>query len=143
MKFVSLILAVFFCGCATVKKEDPFQTSATNLTEAEIRALPRGITFKAIDQRLRYFTRSAVAVPIISFEIEGRNGYTCMMTFDDSGTLLYAWSAPERASATEDAVILWPHELADRKLSEIENMFGKKEANQKVTQPTPSGAADR
>lgn len=109
------------------------------MSEAEVRQLPAKTRFEDVDKRLRYFTRSAIAIPLISFAVEGQEETECMMWYDErSGLLRLAWLTRKSSQKPEEAEVIWPRALAGKKLSEIEEKIwtGKPEAN-KTPLPTP------
>jgi hypothetical protein len=132
---ISLILLFGLTGCVATKEPNPIAASTTNLTEQEIRSLPAGITFKEIKSRLRYYTGSEVAIPLISFEIEGEKGKECMMLFEEkTNRLLYALASAQNAGSEDDMTVLWPANQAGKKALDLLREFElKKEANKRTT----------
>ena len=139
MKLSALLLIAALSGCAVVDTSSPLVTASRNMSEAEVRHLPANTRFEDVDKRLRYFTRSAVAIPLISFAVEGQEETECMMWYDErSGLLSLAWLTRKGSQNPEEAVVVWPKSSAGKKLSDIEEKVwtGKPEAN-KTPLPTP------
>jgi len=133
MRLVALI-ATFVLGSAFLEASEatPFESAPRNLTEAEVRALPAGTKFEEIEKRLRYFARSAVAIPMISFTMDGPEEKECVMLFeDDTGLLLYALLQPPPGTKSEEAAILWPALRAGQRASDLlKEIYEKKEGEQ-------------
>ena len=107
-------------GCATHRPE--FNSPTRNLTEAEIRSLPPGITFGSIWKLLRSYERSEIAIPMIVFSVESHEKQRCGMFFDEkTGRLLWAMmaQAPVSDEEIEDGVMLWPEEIAGMKVADF------------------------
>lgn len=125
-------------GCVATDKLSSLPTAKTNLTSAEIRVLPDGTTFKDIKKRLRYYTTCEVALPLISFEVEGESGTDCVMLFEDkTKLLLYAWICPLGDSLGGEALFIWPRSCAGKKFSELEGEIEKKIRANQALLPTP------
>jgi gamma-glutamylcysteine synthetase len=135
-----LVFALLLTGCFAADEQDLFSAATKNLTVSEIKALPADVTFKAIQERLRYYTGCEIAIPLISFEIEGEKERDCMMLFEDKTEhLLYAWAYSRGSNSAEDALVLWPQKFAGKKLSDLaDEIEKKKRANQALVPTTPS-----
>src|SRR5690242_3900874 len=101
MKAVLLILTLLMIGCSSEDMRSPFVPVARNMSEADVRALPPGTRFKDVSARLRYFTRSAVAIPMISFVLGDQEAMECVMFFDKTDQLRYAWLSPADRHGSE------------------------------------------
>ena len=118
---LSLILSVLtLAGCTAIDTRETQPSASRNLSEVEVRELPSGTRFEDVEKCLRYFTRSAVAIPLISFVLEGEPDAECMMAYDArSGILRYAWI--ERKE--KDTEVVWPKPAVGTKLLEIKDLF--------------------
>ena len=134
MKLLAAIFAVVLAGCATTDDRVSYPPASKNLSEAEVRMLPSGTRFEDVARQLRYFTRSAIAIPIVAFAVEGEADAECRMSYDtESGRLRYAWMVRKG----KEPVVIWPKSAAGQDLSEIIDLFvGEKQANQ-PPQTTP------
>jgi hypothetical protein len=131
MKSLFLAMTLLLVGCATNDARSPFEGVARNMSEAEVRALPDDTHFEDVSERLRYFTRPAVAVPMISFVLHDRDGFECVMFFDRTGLLRYAVVSAAGSVDRDDAAIIWPRSAVGKKLSELQPFFGRTDrANQ-------------
>ncbi len=114
------LLALLF---AWVRAEEPERPEVPSglLTLAEIRALPPNTTIKDIESRVGYVARSAIALPMIAFDVEVETAEQCVMLFDPrSGRLLYAWLVRDGNQNPSDVVVLWPKEMAGKTQAEME-----------------------
>ena len=142
MKVVLRTLTLLMIGCSSADTRSPFVPVARNMSEADVRALPPGTRFKEVSSRLRYFTRSAVAIPMISFVLGDQEAMECVMFFDKVGRLRYAWLSPVGRDGREEAVVIWPQSEVGKRLSELGLLFGSAERANQHLRPTEQGKSE-
>lgn len=127
MKALLIFSIIVLVGCAAIDRRTTSASPSRNLTVAEVRDLPVGISFEEVARRLRYFTRAAIDLPLVSFAVDGESETKCVMSYDiESGRLRYAWIQRKKA----EPEVVWPKSAAGTKLSGIEDIFvDEKRAN--------------
>ncbi len=138
MRGLSLILLLALAGCVVGAREQPLPSARRNLTEDEVRALPPGTKFKDVEKRLRYFTRSAIAVPLISFVLEEERKRDCIMLFAGADDHLEsAWVFSGNPGDPKEETVLWPKSEAEKRLLEGVDPKERRQANQSSTAQRP------
>jgi hypothetical protein len=142
MKTALLAVTLLMVDCSSADRGTPFAPVARNLSESEVRALPAGTSFEDVSARLRYFTRAAVAIPMISFALGEQDTMECVMFFDRAGRLRYAWLSPVGHAVRGEAIVIWPRSAVGKKVSELEPLFGCSEPSSFRSEVQRSGGAD-